>query len=142
MNGEDHPLALLLKKVYELSEWKFNAPILEPKRKKRSVCGFSRIMAQKIRSSLSSSSSESSSSDEIGSAFQSVINQKNSEESKNDTKEDAIPKVDGRFKEFIKLFTPLSKAGLIPEMVNSVDRWMEFDQKFYSKRLSDKYSNN
>ncbi|CAI2384296.1 unnamed protein product [Moneuplotes crassus] len=141
MYCEDHPLALLLKKVYELSGWKFNAPILEPKRKKRSVCGFSRRMAQKIRSSLSSSSSESSSSDEIGSALLSVINKKNLEESKDDTKKNVAPKTDEKFKEFIKLFATLSKAGLIPEMANSVDRWMEFDQKFYSKRLSDKYIN-
>ncbi|CAI2384420.1 unnamed protein product [Moneuplotes crassus] len=97
MNPEDHPLTLLIKKVYDLSEWTTNAPMMK--------------QDQTI------------------------------EEYEEEKKQNKEPKQASVFQDFFNLFQNLTDAGLIPKIIDSESRWMEFDQKFYSSKFDAKQNN-
>ncbi|CAI2387476.1 unnamed protein product [Moneuplotes crassus] len=101
INCEDHPLSLLIQKVYDLSGWK-NQDV-------------------KVRENLSESEED--------------LNVYHSEEEGEEKDQDS------EFRDFIQLFDNISKARLIPKLSNKSKKWIEFDQKFYSKKFDPKHIN-
>ncbi|CAI2387277.1 unnamed protein product [Moneuplotes crassus] len=129
INCEDHPLALMIKKVYELSGWTHKKPLIDV----NTLHGFNE--------DSDFSTPESSEPDDDLLEYYKEETKEIQQIENNFSEATLTTKIEDSFKSFVTTFEKFSESGLIPKVVNSKDRWMEFDQKFYSKKFDSKHIN-